>query len=104
MDTTQFLSFLSQVMQFVVVGAFVSMGIEFIVRMTNASKTGAKFITLVVSLAVSSLLWYVWKSPYGQTFISILGGATVFYGFVLKGPSDAGKAAIEAEKALTQGD
>jgi hypothetical protein len=91
-------------MQFVVVGALVSILIEFIVHMTGATKTGAKVITLVVSIALSALLWYIWKSPYGETFVNILGGATVFYGFVLKGPSDKLQAQGDRLSTLTQGD
>ncbi len=72
-----------QIMQFVIVGAFVSAVIN--TFKGNLSKNTAKLFTILMSLAIGVGIAWLWSTEYVDTVLMVLGSASTIYGFVLKG-------------------
>jgi hypothetical protein len=64
-----------------VVGALLSLALEYITGHVK-SKNASKAITLVLSLVVAGGYVWVRSTPYFETMVTVLGVASIVYGFV----------------------
>lgn len=71
-------------MTLVIVGAIVSLVVEFIKRKSGASRTKAILLTVAVSLVAGAAYQLLKDTVYWQTVLQILAFASLVYGVLIK--------------------
>lgn len=70
-----------------IIGAILSFIIELVNRKFSASAWQSKAITVTLALIVGAVFIWVQSTSFYPTFITILGSASIVYGFILKKPT-----------------
>lgn len=77
----------NQIIQFVsipIVGVGLSIALYFLKAKYGSLKSNkTKALLVLLSIILGALFFFLWKTPYAETVMLILGNASTFYGLFL---------------------
>lgn len=62
-----------------IVGAFLSLGVEYLQARFGASSKEAKGIAIIGSVLLGSAMWYLSSTPYLASVLGVLASASTMY-------------------------
>lgn len=77
----------NQIIQFLsipIVGVILSIALYFAkAKYGSLKSTKTKAVLVLLSIILGAGFYFLWKTPYAETVMMILGAASTFYGFFL---------------------
>lgn len=76
-----------EILQFIslpIIGVALSIFIYFLkAKYGSLTSNKTKFVLVILSVALSTGIYFLWKTPYAETIMLILGGASTFFGLFI---------------------
>ena len=75
---------ISAFLSIAVVGAILSFVVEWLKAKLNTTTLGSKALVAILALLVATGFWWLQNTPYLETVVTVLGMASIVYGFIFK--------------------
>lgn len=81
---TNYAQIVIMILNFVIVGSFVSILMQFLRSRFNIGENASKLLLLTISLIISAVVVLLVNTAIWPTLVAILGGASTAYGIFVK--------------------